>query len=129
MIVAVTAKNLTISPASRRLIVACDQHLRRYFKRIFSINWSFETEQQHLEAHLFVHARSGDYFASAVGETFREVVAAASKIIESQRRRRKKIANRQRRPKAIQLADLEAVAHAEARNEQTIESFRRDTVS
>jgi ribosome-associated translation inhibitor RaiA len=97
MIVEISAKDLTISAASKRLIAKYDEQLQKYFRRIYSVKWSFEATRPFIEANLSVHAHSGDYRASASGMTIREVVVMARDKVERQRRRRKRIVVRARR--------------------------------
>jgi ribosomal subunit interface protein len=97
MIIEISARNLTISPASRKLIAAYNSQLTKYFKRIYSIRWVFETVRTGVKARLQIHAFSGNYRAGAGGKTMREVIVSACDSIEKQRRRRKRISERARR--------------------------------
>lgn len=97
MIIEISSKNLAISPGSRKLIAAYNLDLKRYFKKIFSVRWSFETVRKSIEAHLLVHAYSGQYRAKVLGTTIREVLIGACDIVEKQRRRRKRMTERLRR--------------------------------
>lgn len=97
MIIDISARHLTISPASRRVIATYNSLLTRYFKRIHSIRWVFEAVRTGVRARLRVHASSGDYRFNAIGKTIRELVGAACDSVETQRRRRKRIRERSRR--------------------------------
>lgn len=97
MIIEISSKNLTISPGSRKLVAAYNLTLKKFFKRIYSIRWSFEAIRSGIESHLRVHAYSGQYLATANGKTIREVLAEACDTVERQRRRRKQIAERARK--------------------------------
>lgn len=97
MIIEISSKNLAIEPGPRRQIGAYNLVLKKYFKRIYSIRWSFEAIRKNIEGHLFVHAYSGQYRATGNGTTIREVLVEACDTVERQRRRRKRIAESTRR--------------------------------
>lgn len=97
MIIEISARNLTISPASRKQIAAYNLLLAKYFKRIHSIRWVFEIIGKGVGTRLQIHAFSGDYRASASGKTIREALVTACDSVERQRRRRKRILERSRR--------------------------------
>lgn len=110
MRIEISAKNMTISPASQDLIARYVQQLRKYFRRIYTIRWSFETVQPLIKTYLFIHAHSGDYRASASGMTIRELLAGACRRIERQRRRRKRMAERTRRRNSLKSSRLTKIA-------------------
>jgi ribosome-associated translation inhibitor RaiA len=105
MIIEVFSKNLTISPGSRNLVAAYNLSLKKYFKRIYSIRWSFEAVKKTIETRLYVHAYSGEYRATATGSTIREVLVTACDTVERQRRRRKRIIESARRKSTRKPAD------------------------
>lgn len=110
MIFEISAKNMTLSTASQNLIAAYVQRMRRYFRRIYAIRWSFEQVRPFITAHLFVHARSGAYRASTRGETIREILVTTCDKIEKQRRRRKRQGERARRRNSSKLNNLKEIA-------------------
>jgi ribosome-associated translation inhibitor RaiA len=102
MIVEVSSKRMSISPPSMDLINLYTGRLDRYFRRIYSVRWMLEPFQKSVTATLDVHARSGNYRASADGATVREVLVSACDLVERQRRHRKKSFKRSRHAASTQ---------------------------
>jgi ribosomal subunit interface protein len=97
MSIVITAKHVNLSRSSKDVIAEYLDHMKRYFRRVYSIRLTLEGAAIEIRTSLQVHARSGDYRTTVTGSTIRDVMINACENIERQRRRRKRMVRRSRR--------------------------------
>jgi ribosome-associated translation inhibitor RaiA len=97
MIVSVVYRDVSPSPAVKRLVEAAGASLVPFFRRVVSLDWTLGGEATVAVATCRVHSASGYYRAQARARTLVEAVDEAVDRLTTQRRRRKAALVRNRR--------------------------------
>ncbi len=89
MLVSVLSRDVHLTRAERKLVVAAQGELEPRFRRIISIDFILEAERGRTKVSCRVHSASGYYRASATGRSPGEVIRQVIDRLLTQRRRRK----------------------------------------
>jgi len=93
-----TLRNVVLTPTEKRRLPKLNERMRRYFRRVSTVNWSFDKTGRSYAASCIVHAHSGIYRARGNGERPGEAMDQAfDKVVRQRRRvRAQKVTARQR---------------------------------